>query len=227
MEEVAKSPQPALYAALSEFQKELTIIEKTADVNAGSYSFKYAPLDEIMKTVYPLLGKNGLAVRHELNEGGIEAVLTHKDGGEIRSGAIQINRTGKMQDIGGAMTYARRYTVTMLLGIASEEDKDARDLTVEGQKQTAKDAAQNIDVSAQIKALEGCTTLEGLRKVWVSFTPAERENVELANKKDEIKSMIESDIEEPTIQMEPEPEPAIEPETEAVEPEEKPKKKAK
>lgn len=205
MEEVATDKaMPKLYEALSKFQSELTVIEKTVEVNAGSYKFSYAPLDTIMKTVYPLLGKNGLAVRHELNEQGIEAVLTHKDGGEIRSGAIQINRTGKMQDIGGAMTYARRYSLTMLLGIASEEDTDAGDLTVEGKKQTAKDAAQNIDITEYVEKLESSTSLAALKRNWTSLPLDAKHNVELQNKKEELKTILEQEAAETEDQTPPE-----------------------
>lgn len=44
---------------------------------------------------------------------------------ELRSGVVFINQGGEMKDTGAAITYARRYTLTMLLGISSEEDKDA------------------------------------------------------------------------------------------------------
>lgn len=43
----------------------------------------------------------------------------------LRSGQVKINVNGDMKEIGAAITYARRYTLTMALGIASEEDKDA------------------------------------------------------------------------------------------------------
>ncbi len=44
-----------------------------------------------------------------------------------------------MKDTGGAITYARRYTLTMLLGISSEDDKD-----VELLEQSAKNAVQTV-----------------------------------------------------------------------------------
>jgi hypothetical protein len=185
---------PALYKALAAFQSELPVIEKTATVDAGKYKFTYAPLDQIMKTVYPLLSKNGLAIRHELNEGGVEAILSHEEGAELRSGAIQVNRTGEMKSIGGSLTYARRYSVTMLLGIASEEDTDAGDLVVKGKEMTAKDAVQNMDITKERAALAKCKTMEELKRTWTGFTPAQRENVELMNTKNEMKESIEEDI---------------------------------
>jgi hypothetical protein len=118
------------------------------------YKFNYAPLGAIMALINPILAKHGLAVRHELTKDGIECILTHetyqdeqvKTGtsltklasgdqseeffstitqNELRSGAIQIKREGDMKDIGGAITYTRRYTLGIVLGIASDEDLDA------------------------------------------------------------------------------------------------------
>lgn len=45
---------------------------------------------------------------------------------ELRSGIIPATKTGDMKDVGSAITYARRYSLTMLLGISSEEDKDVQ-----------------------------------------------------------------------------------------------------
>jgi len=195
-----------LFAALSAFQMELKPMERTVEVNAGSYKFKYTPLDEIMKNIYPLLGKNGLAVRHELNQGGIECVLSHKSGAELRSGAVQVGRSGDMKNIGGQITYARRYTLTMLLGIASEEDTDAKDLKVPEGKQTVKEAAQSLDVTEQLAALEKCMSLPDLKKTWAGMKPEYRNNMEVFKKKEEIKAILDKEAEEvesgKTIQLE-------------------------
>lgn len=44
--------------------------------------------------------------------------------GVIRSLPIKVRREGVMKDIGSDSTYARRYTLAEVLGIASDEDKD-------------------------------------------------------------------------------------------------------
>lgn len=201
MEEVANN-KGKIYKALSSLQAELKPIQRTAEVNAGTYKFKYAPLDEIMTALYPLLGKNELAIRHELTANGVEAVLMHSSGEELRSGAIRVATTGDMKAIGGQITYARRYSVTMLMGIASDEDTDAGDLKVPDQKYTARDAAQNMDVTEQLELLSKCTDLAMLKQTWVSFTPAQRENVELLNKKNAVKDALEEAGIEPVINRE-------------------------
>jgi len=68
-----------------------------------------------------------------------ETVKTEQDGtitettkktrvleGELRSGPVVISQGGDMKDTGGMITYARRYSLTMLLGLASEEDLDTQ-----------------------------------------------------------------------------------------------------
>lgn len=138
-----------IYAALSAFQGELKPIA-TVEANLGTYKVNYSPLGKIMEVIHPILSKHGLSVRHEMNKDGIECILTHtttkvtENGAkpivigdtlhhvehfttvenELRSGIIPVPRTEKMQTLGGAITYAKRYTLSMLLGISSEEDKD-------------------------------------------------------------------------------------------------------
>lgn len=166
-----------IYAALSAFQGELKPMAKTGEVEFATsggqkVNFKYTPLGEIMATIYPLLAKHGLAVRHEIVEKGVEAILTHETllsgpgsskemidqmgnrsvvtnldrNGELRSGLVKIGTGGKMKDTGAEITYARRYTLTMLLGISSEDDKDA---------QLLEESAQNAVKFAYGRARKG------------------------------------------------------------------------
>lgn len=159
---IVKVEHKNIYAALSAFQGELEPIEQSARVNFKTKSgevidFTYAPLNAIMKVIYPLLAKNGLSVRHELGENWVECILTHEtslthdpkyatvppkneDGTyeipqtirakdftsiELRSGKLLIDtKKSEMKDVGGQITYARRYTLGIVLGLSTEEDKD-------------------------------------------------------------------------------------------------------
>lgn len=180
-----------IYAALSNFQGELKPMAKNGKVqfetNTGKkVDFAYTPLGDIMETIYPLLKKHGLSIRHELSDKGIEAILTHEtyekihmnkdtvtkgDGiqtqycdysevikNEIRSGILKISYGAQMKDTGANITYARRYTLTMVLGISSEDDKDAELL-----EQSAKNAIQTV--YTRFKAgIEKATTTEEVNK---------------------------------------------------------------
>lgn len=182
---------PNIYAALSAFQGELKPMAKTGKVSfeagKGKVEFAYTPLGEIMSTIYPLLSKHGLSVRHEITEKGVEAILTHetylltpvlytttatvgerndeikelahsKPQNEIRSGIVAITKGAQMKDTGAAITYARRYSLTMVLGISSEDDKDAELL-----EQSGKNAIQYAEDRAR-KGITEAKTADELDK---------------------------------------------------------------
>lgn len=187
-----------IYAALSAFQGELKPMAKTGKVQfetkAGKkVDFAYTPLGDIMATIYPLLKKHGLAVRHEVTDRGVEAILTHETykrtpshetvhdiviagaesmasgkqvqikivdyvENEIRSGIVKISYGAEMKDVGAAITYARRYTLTMMLGISSEDDNDAELLD-----QSAKNAIQTVYIRFKM-GIEKATTVAEAEK---------------------------------------------------------------
>lgn len=93
---------------------------------------KYADLASVMNAIRPSLAKHGLMISQPVStrtaENGalfvaVETIIS--DGAEeISSGVIEIPAVGNniAQAIGSAITYARRYSATSFLGIASEDD---------------------------------------------------------------------------------------------------------
>lgn len=77
---------------------------------------------------------------------------TFRTTNELRSGVVFITQGSDMKDVGAAITYARRYTLTMLLGISTEEDKDAELL-----EQSAQNAVQSMYQRAK-KGIEDAKT---------------------------------------------------------------------
>lgn len=77
---------------------------------------------------------------------------------EIRSGIVKVSYGNDMKDIGGGITYARRYTLAMALGISSEEDKDA-----ELFEQSAKNAIQTVFTRFK-SGIEKATTVADVTK---------------------------------------------------------------
>ncbi len=125
-----------IHAAFAAAQGEFPTIVKnrTAKVKSkrtnAEFEYSYCTLDAIFEAVRPALSKHGLALRHVVTKENctiVEAVLSFGAGEEIRSGPLPIpNFDGDMQALGSGLTYARRYTVTALLGICAEEDDDAQ-----------------------------------------------------------------------------------------------------
>jgi len=116
--------------ALAKAQADFKTPVKNVPVEFSGRSYKYADLESVYKAVRKPLADNGLAITHLCQEfaGQVELVtmLTHSSGQWFRSVYPVKAKVDQPQAFGSAMTYARRYSVSALLGISSEEDDDAQ-----------------------------------------------------------------------------------------------------
>jgi hypothetical protein len=120
-----------LAAALAKAQGEIAAPKKgrTATIKSdkGSYGYSYADLADVIESYRPALAKHGLALTQamRLQEGHIvlNTKLLHSSDQWIDSD-YPIASYNRPQEQGSAITYARRYAVTALLGIAAEDDDD-------------------------------------------------------------------------------------------------------
>lgn len=127
-------------SALADFQAKCPSVRKTKsskDVkDAGTaFAYTYAALDDICDTVRPHLHALGLSFTFEgaaAKDGlmSVVCVLRHKNGHSIRAVfPVPIDKSGRMNDIqkyGASLTYAKRYALSQVLGIATTEDTDGR-----------------------------------------------------------------------------------------------------
>lgn len=117
-----------LYLALANAQGELANPEKTKTADTGKYKYKYADIADVLNISRPILARHGLAVAQLtwIREGTIvlETRLMAASGGSISSEYPVCPVTPDQQKIGSALTYARRYALCAMLGIAAEEDVD-------------------------------------------------------------------------------------------------------
>lgn len=98
-------------------------------VNAGRMQYNYATLDQILDVVRPALASCGLAVvqGYQLVDGtpyGYTRVY-HGESGEYVESLFPINFNQSPQDFGRQNTYGRRYSLSSLLSLATEEDDDS------------------------------------------------------------------------------------------------------
>ena len=124
----------ALAVAQGEFEvpkrtKEATVRGQTKSGGAYDYKYKYAPLEEIIAAVKNALAKNGLFRQQYLvSNGGIPVIRTiiwHTSGEWIASDyPIHQSKDGA-QGFAAGVTYARRYGLSLALGLAPEDDDDA------------------------------------------------------------------------------------------------------
>src|SRR5271157_264568 len=130
-------------AALAKAQVELTNPEKllTATIRSPfprerDRSFRYAPLSGGLDIVRKSLGRHEIATIQSTEidkEAGLlrlTTILAHSSGEWVSSEwpVCQISDIASVQRMGAALTYARRYALFTLVGIAGEDDLDAPDL---------------------------------------------------------------------------------------------------
>ncbi len=133
----------ALASALAKAQAELVNPEKslTATIRTGrpgdsERSFRYAPLSSGLDIVRKTLGQHEIAtlqttaIDQTAGMVNLTTTLAHASGEWIASDwpVCPIAETANPQRMGAALTYARRYALFTLVGIAGEDDLDAPDL---------------------------------------------------------------------------------------------------
>ena len=119
-------------AALSKFQAEITNSKNTA--KNPFFNSLYSPLNEVLNHVRPILAKNGLSVLQSPGGDGtniiISTLLMHETGEWIESEPLVLKADkATAQGAGSAITYARRYALSAILGISSEDDDDGNHAT--------------------------------------------------------------------------------------------------
>ena len=130
-------------AALAKAQAELTNPEKSLTATIRSpfpreedRTFRYASLASGLDIVRKSLGKHEIAAVQTTaidNEAGLirlTTILAHASGEWISSDwpVCPVSETAVPHRMGAALTYARRYALFTLVGIAGEDDLDAPDL---------------------------------------------------------------------------------------------------
>ncbi len=130
--------------ALSKAQVVFKPIKRTEKVDyatsAGRKKYNYAPLDEVIEATREALSANGLAITQttKLLDGNtiLETLLSHSSG-EWLSGELYVGKQDQApQAEGSALTYKRRYGISAMLCVASEDDDDAEETTDRKEKVT-------------------------------------------------------------------------------------------
>lgn len=95
-------------------------------------SYKYADLNSVISEIQEASQGHDIAyIQQPVMDGGkagVDNYLLNSKGAIMDFGAYLLDVGGaRPQDAGGAMTYARRYSISAIFGIASEEDTDAQE----------------------------------------------------------------------------------------------------
>lgn len=169
---------PTLAGALAKAQAEMG---KALKQNTNpAFRSKYADLGSVMDACLPALNRHGIAVVQPTvdDDAGryVETVLLHESGETLRCRVPLIVQKNDMQGYGSAVTYARRYGLMCMAGIAPEDD----DGNAAAQAAPKREDAPRSPSPAQIAAdaLASADTLDALIAIWrdlpagVKATPA-------------------------------------------------------
>lgn len=117
--------------ALAAFQAEMPVVAKNqrAEVPTkagGKYTYTYADLADVTAAAIPILTKHGMAFSTcpRFTEQGYEivGVLLHESGQRLE-GSLPLHGR-QAQEIGSALTYARRYLLGCMTGLVTDDDDD-------------------------------------------------------------------------------------------------------
>lgn len=124
----------SLADALAAFQTELPTVAKgnTARIpgkdGRTGYTYDYADLKDVSEAILPRLARVGLAWTTSIDTGDNAGIvlkweLIHGASEQSRSGSVPVGRAGQdWQSLGSSITYARRYTLLAVTGVAPGGD---------------------------------------------------------------------------------------------------------
>jgi hypothetical protein len=138
-----------LFGALAQAQGAFKPLVKNRTVTvrpkeSAPYTFDYATLDAVFDSVREALAANGLAILQPFSKsvgekesvGELQTWLCHASGARLVA-KCELIIPPKIQELGSALTYLKRYSVASLLGISSEEDDDGN--AADGNQASAQD----------------------------------------------------------------------------------------
>lgn len=107
--------------ALSELQQSITSVTKNAD--NPYFKSKYTDLNAIFEEIKPKIAKAGFVLIQTVEDNYLHSQLIHIETGEKIDSMMKLMTVDpNMQQLGSAITYARRYSILPMLNIESEDD---------------------------------------------------------------------------------------------------------
>ena len=168
MNEIVKITQhKGIYHALAAAQAQMGKAIK--DANNPAFRSKYADLASVMDACLPALNANGVAVYQPTidDETGrfVETILAHESGETIKCRVPLIVQKNDMQGYGSAVTYARRYGLMCMAGIAPEDD-DGNAAAKAAPQEAPRQAKGPTPEQVACESLTKAATLDALAAIW-------------------------------------------------------------
>ena len=146
-----------LTEALLKFHKEVGTVSKTA--TNPFFKKKYVPLDEILKVVSKPLIESGLVVVQMPDNKGLTTMLMHESGQWLSGKMEMMPVKDDPQAQGSAITYAKRYGLSAVLQLSTDEDDDGNAAT---DTDTPKTSNNSTTSKSDMPDCENCKTNESV-----------------------------------------------------------------
>ena len=166
---MAEKKHESIAAALAAFQADLPGVGKDS-VNPH-FKSKYADLADMSKAILPALAKQGLAFvsmpTMDADVGfALQYALIHESGGKLE-GLYPLPAGGNEQQKGSAITYARRYCLGAVTGVAADDDDDGNAASQVKQPQPPEGWRAGIAQADSVDAL-GAIHQQAAREGWAT-----------------------------------------------------------
>ena len=192
----AKAVHATLFQALAAAQAEMGPALKDS-VNPA-FKSRYADLASVMAACIPALSAHGIAVLQppcEIDgQRYVKTILAHESGETSECLVPLIVSKNDMQGYGSAVTYARRYGLMAMAGIAPDDD-DGNAAVTAAPKAEAKPTAKREPTDkaiADVRAdLDAATSLQDLQQRWLNLPRVIQAEISVIAAKDARKSALQ------------------------------------
>lgn len=180
--ECDEKPINEIAAALAKAQGQITFAKK--DALNPHFKSRYADLASIWDAVRIPLSSNGIAVVQEVSTKEasvtVRTRLVHSSGQEFSSACTFPVVQATPQGFGSAITYAKRYSLAAMVGVAQDDD-DANTASEFAPKQMTKTPQTKADMVQALndslafakevrEAVDKAADVAGLEAIWNQYT---------------------------------------------------------
>lgn len=190
-----KTSHKSIYSALAAAQTAMgPALKESAN---PAFKSRYADLANVMAACMPALNANGIAVIQptvdEENQRYVKTILAHESGETLECRVPLIVGKNDMQGYGSAVTYARRYGLMCMAGIAPEDDDGnaaAKSPPIVERNNPPRDTGPTAAQIA-IDSLTNADTLEALGAIWQGLPGLIKGEAKVLKAKDDRKAALQ------------------------------------
>lgn len=191
-----KADHKTIFAALAAAQMEMGRALK--DTNNPAFRSKYADLASVMDACMGALNKHGICVMQPTGEDDagryVKTILAHTSGETVECRVPLIVAKNDMQGYGSAVTYARRYGLMSMAGIAPEDDDGnaAAKAAPLVEDKPARKAAPTPAILSGIDYINEADSLDDLKARWNNLPTAVKAEADVMAAKEAAKTRLSS-----------------------------------